>query len=674
MNKQIKFEIRPVEFVRIENFSDFSSRGYSIQELVFITKNNNDDSYFDYGALCYSKRTQTNKFSHFAKVDKSTFHPEMAKALKNYLSDQYLSLAVKGAVTKLSRVRSTVNDLYELSQKYGIELKFNDINQCHLIYEKYTSLLVDQVRKGLSNPNFLSSETYANKQQVCFGLIAANCDLSGKAFKELYTEIKYFSATTKEQKVHSDLEYSIFLSHCKKLYYNLANFTINKKDFPIIIDIEDDKNNIYIYDYMIKTPGGEQTKYFIDSQSRRFLSRIEAVESAKRINNVSELPIRFKKTEEDLPYNLKQSYNRYANSILKANRLDSRERLKVINLAITSFALWLIMDSGCNLSAIFQLKESVLDDLKNDTTNHKLIDSELSSNKARSRDKDVNIPITKKIVEGLKDYLSFRNYILDFYGEEVKNLVKDALFFGFTLEKGKTNRDIVSPLGTKDILNFKIWYSSIFGKEALVNPKDGRRSNGNIVQNVEDGIVVAAERLGHTEEVNIKHYTEATKEQTHAQLTEFFDEVYGQMIFSNRNTDKLIPVVTDVESNSTIAGHCISALPIRAEGFNENIESPNCSNPASCIFCEHYVLHTDDIDIRKLLSLRKIAELHPDQNAEMQIVKYRVDEIFKYIVDQNGQLISLISLIKEEVDDGYLDEHWESLMELFADLGVDFYV
>lgn len=57
----------------------------------------------------------------------------------------------------------------------------------------------------------------------------------------------------------------------------------------------------------------------------------------------------------------------------------------------------------------------------------------------------------------------------------------------------------------------------------------------------------------------------------------------------------------------------------------------------------------------------------------MQIVKYRVDEILKYIVEKNDQLLPLISSINDEVDQGYLDEHWESLMELFGDLGVDFY-
>ena len=57
----------------------------------------------------------------------------------------------------------------------------------------------------------------------------------------------------------------------------------------------------------------------------------------------------------------------------------------------------------------------------------------------------------------------------------------------------------------------------------------------------------------------------------------------------------------------------------------------------------------------------------------MQIVKFRVDEILKYISDKNNHIIPLISFINDEVNQGYLDENWEVIMELFADLGVDFY-
>jgi hypothetical protein len=380
------------------------------------------------------------------------------------------------------------------------------------------------------------------------------------------------------------------------------------------------------------------------------------------------LPVRYKNSEEGLPFEIKKSYDRYENSILRANELNSKERLKAINLAVVSMATLLIMDSGCNQSVIFQLEVSDVVNLKNDTANHKLI-----TRKARAGGKKVNIPITKKMVKSLEDYLIFRDKVLNECGEELKYLIKDSLFFCFTIDNRKKSSEIIYPICITNFVNFKHWYCLVIGEDSWINPKDARRSNNNIVQNLEEGIDFAAERLGHTESVNIKHYTEATKEQTHAQMTNFFNEVYSQMIFNNRNTEKLIPIITDLDSKSTIAGHCINAEPARAEGFNEKIEVPNCSNPASCLFCKDYVVLTDETDIRKLLSLRKIAELHPDQNDEMKIIKYRVDEILKYIVDKNKKNIPLISSISDEVNQGYLDEHWESLMELFTDLGVDFY-
>lgn len=55
------------------------------------------------------------------------------------------------------------------------------------------------------------------------------------------------------------------------------------------------------------------------------------------------------------------------------------------------------------------------------------------------------------------------------------------------------------------------------------------------------------------------------------------------------------------------------------------------------------------------------------------IVKYRVDEILKYITQDNEDLFKLIIDIKEEVDEGNLDENWENILELLMDLGVQFY-
>ena len=299
--------------------------------------------------------------------------------------------------------------------------------------------------------------------------------------------------------------------------------------------------------------------------------------------------------------------------------------------------------------------------------------------KERAGGKPIQIKLTNKIVHPLKEFLVFREYALNLIDEKERKKIGNYAFFTFKLNFNEGDNDLIGLYSSKDLVLFKGWYNSIFGKDTYISPRVGRGSNANIykhldsLKNHKQAIDISAEVLGHTSEVDFNNYTEATKEQVRSQLTEFFDTVYDQMIYKNRTTKKDIPVVTDIEGSPTIAGHCSNTAPSRAQGFNENIEQPNCSNPSTCLFCENYVLHTDEIDLRKLLSLRKIAEMHSDLNEEMVIVKYRIDEILKQIIESNMHLTSLIHTINDEVNEGYFDENWQNILELLIDLGVQFY-
>ena len=102
-------------------------------------------------------------------------------------------------------------------------------------------------------------------------------------------------------------------------------------------------------------------KYFYNEEGL-FLSQIEAVNNVKKIDGVDELNVRYKDKQDDLPFDLKKSYKKHFQMLLNANKHNSRERLRVINLAISSMVHWIITDSGCNLSAIYSLQ---IQDLKN---------------------------------------------------------------------------------------------------------------------------------------------------------------------------------------------------------------------------------------------------------------------------------------------------------------------
>ena len=53
-------------------------------------------------------------------------------------------------------------------------------------------------------------------------------------------------------------------------------------------------------------------------------------------------------------------------------------------------------------------------------------------------------------------------------------------------------------------------------------------------------------------------------------------------------------------------GACTTAIlqPEKAFGLTEQAPNPNCQQFEHCLFCQHYAIHADDEDVRKLLSLK----------------------------------------------------------------------
>lgn len=276
------YEERNVDFIRMENFSNFSKNGFFIENLVLITKQGNTDSYFDIGSLCYRKRTRTNKVKHYAKVIKSTFNNNVALALKKYLSYKFLKLTVGSSRTILGELKSTVYDLYDMKDQ-GVDLIFNDIDKCDYIYQFYTKLLIGKVKSGFKDPNFTSTVKYASQQRVCAGLIAAVNDIDKESFRGKYVEILGYVSPNKEKKVFSEYFYSTFLHHCKKTYTTFSEFIFNNNNkFPIVLNIKDDLININRCLYMLPHSTGEQVKYFFNNEGG-FLSRIKTVENVKKL-------------------------------------------------------------------------------------------------------------------------------------------------------------------------------------------------------------------------------------------------------------------------------------------------------------------------------------------------------------------------------------------------------
>ncbi len=133
-----------------------------------------------------------------------------------------------------------------------------------------------------------------------------------------------------------------------------------------------------------------------------------------------------------------------------------------------------------------------------------------------------------------------------------------------------------------------------------------------------------------------------------------------------------------VDTQSLPVGACTTTnlQPEKAKDFTEQAPTPNCQQFENCLFCQHYAIHADDTDIRKLLSLKSLLGYVRQKavdfiNWEHQfgVVLHRIDEVLNDLSNIYENLRDRIFAIQEEVESGDLDAYWLNHFELLLDLG-----
>lgn len=133
-----------------------------------------------------------------------------------------------------------------------------------------------------------------------------------------------------------------------------------------------------------------------------------------------------------------------------------------------------------------------------------------------------------------------------------------------------------------------------------------------------------------------------------------------------------------IDAQSSPVGACASIhpQPEKAIGFTERAPTPNCQQFEYCLFCQHYAVHADDEDVRKLLSLKSLLGYIKQKATDLikweqqfGVVLHRIDEVLNELSDTYENLRDRIFSIQEEVESGDLDAYWLNHFELLIDLG-----
>src|SRR5690606_13615087 len=129
----------------------------------------------------------------------------------------------------------------------------------------------------------------------------------------------------------------------------------------------------------------------------------------------------------------------------------------------------------------------------------------------------------------------------------------------------------------------------------------------------------------------------------------------------------------NADAQSLPVGACSTAMPQpeKAFGFTEQAPMPNCQQFEHCLFCQHYAIHADDTDVRKLLSLKSLLGYVKQKaidllkwESQFGVVLHRIDEVLTELSNTYDALRDRIFSIQEEVESGDLDAYWLNHFEL----------
>lgn len=382
-------------------------------------------------------------------------------------------------------------------------------------------------------------------------------------------------------------------------------------------------------------------------------------------NMVSHLPLKFHL--DSLNYQLIiEDFHNIQEQNTDQIKTIKRNKIKMINLAFAAFVNCFASVSAINFSQILTL---TIDDLKNLDSSTKGV--RVTSIKPRAGYKRIELSIPLKFKKLLNEFLSFRNWVKNNFNFLQR---EDLLFLGLNNPLAiNQDNELISYSENQHNL-YRKWFKTKFPEIKWIPVSNLRSTIANIYHNESKNTQVVAKKLGNTPQVVSTAYSEATEQQLFSEMTDAFQNIANTApVMANT---PIVVKVDIVNSLTTDMGHCSSKTPLLNSNYqNVDLEKPNCSNPVSCLFCENYVIHTDEEDIHKLLSAKKVFEMaNSSQNSEnIYLVIQKINDILDYLIQYNSKTKQEIFQISKLISKGKLTPFFEIMLNTLTDLGVDFY-
>lgn len=450
----------------------------------------------------------------------------------------------------------------------------------------------------------------------------------------------------------------VYRDVCLAIARQCSALVLNNKPYPFVVTIRDYEVVVFPSNLGLVGPFKESSPSY-NSGERRVATVEEYYAAAEKLGRRR----RAKSQVEGSLVDTKASFD--------AANEDERywHRLQVAGLAAKAYASLFLMITGATPAEFQQF--SYADALEVEKSP---IKKELSAVKFRAGGKatlynigrDTGLPL-------LKEYLKLRDWILN-------GATHERLFFTMPAngERVSTNTEL-SDFKTTDSMS--VLFDFISG--TFLDPQVPRISARKMRKHKSLGMHTAgvspstvAATLNHSLAVNLSTYSEATPEQQAAEFGQFWQAMHHTAQVVRERSQR--PAEGDV---ATAAGHCDGFnQPIPVRDFGAVAIEPNCRSQYGCLYCEHYICHSDEEDLHKILSLqyvinavRKAAPDAAHAEALYKELSIRIEFILEALGEHSDAVKQLVETIKSKVFEyGELTPFWESRLSRYEKMGVVF--
>jgi hypothetical protein len=589
----------------------------------------------DIGVYLYSVRAKTSKPGRYS-VDVTSVVPSRRKFILSFLDNHYVSASTHKTIeTDVKFLERAVNwcDENEHSKVFCNPVAAREA------YVEYSNFLFQEILK----PNGMAPLTGQLRQGILRRALQIQFPESSKNIISSVPPIK-----TKRDGLEppEDEDVKKYLDITLNIAIQFSRFLVGGAPFPLRFQTSE------FYTHIFPGNGKHITPYTKGEHGYHAYNYEEG-----RILSLKELKAACPKTSvSDLHRTLESADNLLAGA---NTDLHHPYRLRIASMAMRAYACLLNCVVGANSSELIQfLYDDALELVKSPLKN------ELSAIKLRAKGLNVTYPVGRGPgMQILREYLGFREWFLN--GRKC-----DLLFFNL-LGLQYVPKEIPTELEAN--------FSSLFFKriEGVFVPKGTknippvlvRKFKSLTLHQLKYSPLLVSAVMNHSVNTNVQSYAGTTDANSKAEFGTYWAAI--------KKAAERIKGSGNVPGTSIAVGHCDSIdtpekdIPVVA------IE-PDCKTQYGCLFCVHYVVHSDELDIHKLLSFLYVIEgvraNAPNFEFSEQVFKdvvIRIDFILEAICKRSPEMEGLVGSMRNRVFNlGILTPFWERRLQRYEKMGI----